>query len=70
MTFDREYFQQIFGIIMGINLAPILSNLYLAMLQEELKRKHVHDFKLKWPKRFLRFIDNGFDILEGTKKKC
>ena len=37
MTFDKEYFQQIFGIIMGTNLAPILANLYLAMLQEELK---------------------------------
>ena len=27
MTFDKEYFQQIFGIIMGTNLAPILANL-------------------------------------------
>ena len=41
MTFDREYFQEIFGIIMGTNLAPILANLYLAILQEELKR-NVH----------------------------
>ena len=39
MKFDKEYFQQIFGIIMGTNLAPILANLYLDMLQEELKRK-------------------------------
>ena len=37
MTFDREYFQQIFGIIMGTNLDPILANLYVAMLQDELK---------------------------------
>ena len=37
MTFDREYFQQIFGIIMGTNLDPILANLYEAMLQDELK---------------------------------
>ena len=58
MTFDKEYFQQIFGIIMGTNLAPILANLYLAMLQEELKKKCTHDFKLKWPKLFLRFIDD------------
>ena len=28
MSFDKEYFQQIFGIIMGTNLAPILANLY------------------------------------------
>ena len=45
MTFNKEYFQQIFGIIMGTNLAPILANLYLAMLQEELKNKCKHDLK-------------------------
>jgi len=69
LTFDKEYFQQIFGIIMGTNLAPILANLYLAMLQEELKSKCKHDTKLKWPKLFLRFIDDGFGIFEGTKKE-
>ena len=53
MTLDNEYFQQIFGIIMGTNLAPILANLYLAMLQEELEKKCTHDFKLKWPRLFL-----------------
>ena len=37
MAFDREYFQQVFGIIMDTNLATILANLYLAILQEELK---------------------------------
>ena len=68
MTFDKEYFQQIFGIIMGTNLAPILANLHLAMLQEELKRKCKHDAKLKWPTLFLRFIEDGFGIIEGTKK--
>ena len=68
MTFDKEYFQQIFGIIMGTNLAPILANHYLAMLQEELKNKCKHDVNLKWPKLFLRFIDDGFGIIEGTKK--
>ena len=62
MEFDKEYFQQIFGIIMGSNLAPILANLYLAMLQEELKKKCKHDAKLKWPSLFLRFIDNGFGM--------
>ena len=68
MTFDKEYFQQIFGIIMGTNLAPILANLYLAMLQEELKKKCVHDKKLKWPVLFQRFIDDGFGIIEGRKQ--
>ena len=68
MTFDKEYFQQIFGIIMGTNLAPILANLYLAMLQEELKKKCSHDKKLKWPVIFQRFIDDGFGIIEGRKQ--
>ena len=54
MTFDKEYFQQIFGIIMGTNLAPILANLYLAMLKEELKNKCKHDVKLKWPRKWTR----------------
>ena len=31
MNFDREYFQQIFGIIMGTNLAPLLANIYMDM---------------------------------------
>jgi hypothetical protein len=53
---------------MGTNLAPILANLYLAMLQEELKKKCAHDKKLKWPTLFQRFIDDGFGIMEGRKK--
>ena len=53
---------------MGTNLAPILANLYLAMLQEEFKKKCVHDKKLKWPSLFQTFIDDGFGILEGKKK--
>ena len=68
MSFDKEYFQQIFGIIMGTNLAPILANLYLAMLQNELKNKCVNDKKLKWPIFFQRFIDDGFGIIKGGKK--
>ena len=39
MVFDGEYFQQIFGLIMGTNVAPILTNIYMAMLENELKHK-------------------------------
>ena len=53
---------------MGTNLKPILLNLYLAMLQEELNNICKYNVKLKWPKLFLRFIDDGFGIFEGTKK--
>ena len=53
---------------MGTNLAPILANLYLAMLQNELKNKCVHDKKLRWPILFQRFIDDGLGIMEGGKR--
>ena len=39
MEFHGEYFQQIFGIIMVTNVAPILANLYLAKLEKILKEK-------------------------------
>ena len=45
-----------------------MANLYLAMLQEELKKKCIHDKNLKWPTIFQRFIDDGFGIMEGKKK--
>ena len=34
MELHGEYFQQIFGIIIGTNVAPILANLYLAKLED------------------------------------
>jgi len=37
MTFNGEFFQQIFGVIMGTNVAPILANIYLARLENILK---------------------------------
>ena len=36
---DDEYFQQIFGFIMGIYVMPILTNIYMALLENELKDK-------------------------------
>ena len=36
------------------------------MLQEELKRKCRND--IKWQTLSIRFIDDGFEIMEGTKK--
>ena len=53
---------------MGTSLAPILAYLYLARLQEELKKKCIHDKKLKWPTVFQKFIDDGFGIMEGNKE--
>jgi hypothetical protein len=62
MRFDKEYSQQIFGIIMGANLAPILANIHMAMFENELRNKRVCDPKLKWPIPLKRFIDDGFGI--------
>ena len=68
MVFDGEYFQQIFGLIMGTNVAPILTNIYMAMLENELKAKCCSDPKLIWPVLFKRFIDDGFGITKGLRK--
>ena len=68
MVFDGEYFQQIFGLIMGTNVAPILTNIYMAMLENELKIKCCSDPKLIWPVLFKRFIDDGFGITKGLRK--
>ena len=67
MEFHGEYFQQIFGIIMGTNVAPILANLYLAKLEKILKEKTKNDLKMVWPMLFKRFIDDGFGITKGSK---
>ena len=68
MEFRGEYFLQIFGIIMGTNVAPILANLYLAKLKKNLKEKpniiqnqYGHFF-------FKRYIYDGFGITKGSKK--
>ena len=38
MSFNQQYFQQTFGVVMGTNVAPILANIYLAMLEKELHK--------------------------------
>ena len=66
MTFDGEYFQQIFGVIMGTNVAPILANIYMAALENLLKEKCQAN-KIVWPLLFKRFIDDGFGITTASK---
>ena len=46
MTFKGEYFQQIFGIIMGTNVVPILANIYLTKLENLLREKSKTDKKI------------------------
>ena len=68
MEFHREYFQQIFGIIMGTNVAPILANLYLVKLEIILKEKSINDPKMFWPIFFKRYIDDGFGITKASRE--
>ena len=69
MTFDGEYFQQIFGVIMGTNVAPILANIYMATLENLLKEKCKINKKIIWPLLFKRFIDDGFGITKANKNE-
>ena len=61
MKFQKEFFRQIMGIVMqimgivmGTNLAPVLANIYMAMLEEEsyiiCTRKNII-----WPEMFKSF---------------
>ena len=36
MKFQKKFFKQILDIVKGTNLAPILANIHMAMLEEEL----------------------------------
>ena len=53
---------------MGTNVAPILTNIYMATLENLLKEKIITNNKIVWPLPFKRFIDDGFGIMEGTQK--
>jgi hypothetical protein len=68
MEFMGEIFVQIFGIAMGTNIAPILANLYLAVLEKKLKENTKNDPKMIWPSLWKRFIDDGFGVIKGLKK--
>ena len=69
MTFDGEYFQQIFGVIMGTNVALILANIYMATLENLLKEKCKTNKKIIWPLLFKRFVDDGFGITKANKNE-
>ena len=68
MQFREEFFQQIFEVIMGTNVAPILVNLYMAKLEKILKEKCFANPKLIWPVFYVRFIDDGFGITKGSRQ--
>ena len=53
---------------MGTNLAPIIANIYMAMLEEEL---HIICIRkgIIWSEMFKRFVDGGFGIIKSNKNK-
>ena len=51
---------------MGANIAPTLANLYLAMLEQELKAICITR-NIYCPTMFKSFIAAGFGIFGGTK---
>ena len=69
MSFDGEYFQEDFGIIMGTCEAAILASKYMAMLKNEFRKKCVSDPNLKWPTLFFRFLNDGFGIFKKNKNQ-
>ena len=52
---------------MGTNVAPIIANLYLAILEKILKDKSKNDPKMIYPIFYRRYIDDGFGITKGAK---
>ena len=69
MMFDGEYFQQIFSVIMGTNVASILANMYMAKLENLLKEKCKTNKRIIWSLLFKIFIDDGFGITKTNKKE-
>ena len=68
MKFQEDFFMQMLGIVMGTNLAPIMANIYMAMLEEELYIVCIRK-NIIWPGMFKRFIDDGFGVIKCNKKQ-
>jgi hypothetical protein len=69
MEFNKKVYLQLFGIATGTNLAPALANIYLALLEKEIREDHTHDPKFKWPLLLYRFIDDLLGIMDGTREE-
>ena len=58
MTFEGEYFQQKFGIMMESSVPPILANIYMAKRENILKAKCKSDVELKWSILFRKVLES------------
>ena len=68
MKFQEDFFMQILEIVMGTNLAPILTNIYMGLLDEEVNNICIKK-NIKRPKMFKRFSDDGFGVIKSNKKE-
>ena len=69
LTFDGKYFQQIFSVIMGTNVAPMLANMDVATQENLFKEKCKTNKKTIWPLLYTRFIDDVFGITKANKNE-
>jgi len=70
MQFREKIFHQIFGIAMGTPLAPVLANLYLAILEKKLKSQIENNMHtVAWPLFFKRYIDDILIISNQSRKE-
>ena len=53
---------------MGANVAPIMANIYAALLENELRVECKNNPRLKWPILLNRFIDDGLKSFVAPKK--
>ena len=63
MLFQKEYFQQIFG-IREYKFSTHFRKLIFSYAGKKLRNKCATNEKLKWPILFQRFIDDGFGTME------
>jgi hypothetical protein len=66
LSFMDKIYLQIFGIAMGTSLAPMLANIFMALLEHKINIIANLDNKLILPIFFKRFIDDGLGVMDGT----
>ena len=64
-SFDGSTYRQTAGIAMGTPCAPPLAQLFVAVLEEDLKAS----LDTRWPALYKRYIDDSFAIFKGPREQ-